>query len=109
MSIIKNIFFKNEPYNLAEVFADAVASDVIYSDASIKVGERVITDDERKVLADGLIKLIGESGVSPNAGEGVMEYIDKACMQIAKNEFEELADLKKELAEEDPSLREGAR
>ncbi len=97
MSIIKNIFFKSEPYNIAEVAASLNVNEVIYGDQDLSIGGRVITNEERKVLADGLLKLIGESGCSPDAVEPVMQYIDRACLQIAINEQEELEDLRKQL------------
>lgn len=100
MSIIKNLFFKNEPYNIAVTASEALVNDVIYSEEELAVSGRVITNEERKVLADGLLKLIGESGTTPGPKEKVMEYIDRACEQIAQNEQEELMELRKELEAE---------
>ena len=97
MSIIKNIFFKSEPYNIAEFASDLDVNEVIYGESEIAVSGRAIKENERKVLADGLLQLIGESGASPEQGEKVMEYINRACLQIAVNEQEELEDLRKQL------------
>ena len=55
MSIIKNIFFKSEPYNIAELASDLDVNEVIYGESEIAVSGRAIKENERKILADGLL------------------------------------------------------